>query len=206
MSKVLPWIFALGGFLFATGFGIWSQTLFTRSESIHFSVNFPSDEGESGALTMACCDLGGPWANIPENEWQGYPAGGVLVWGTEGCIVVDVGREGILKKIVQPGLINLSTHWLRNVGMQPYQVSLEVNFCGFETEWETHEARWDPATHTSTRMIEPGEVFNMDWYIHIPPDMLNQPIICKGGLEVLDSQTGVSLSKLPITIINSRVE
>ena len=105
MKRFLPWLLALSGFLFATGFGLWSQTLFTQSESVHFSVNFPSEEGESGAKTMACCDLGGPWARIPVQDWTGYPAGGVLVWGTEGCIVLDVGREGMLKRALQPGLI-----------------------------------------------------------------------------------------------------
>lgn len=206
MKRLSRWILALGGFLFATAFGLWSQTLFTQAESVHFSVNFPSDSGQSGAKTMACCDLGGPWAQIPEQEWEGYPAGGVLVWGTEGCIVLDLGREGRLKRIVQPGFINLSTHWLRNVGVQPYQILLDMDLCGFETEWETHETSWDPLTKTSTRMIEPGEVFNMDWYFHVPEERFNQPIVCQGGLEVFDAETGVSLSKLPINIINSSAQ
>ena len=204
MKKIIPWLLALGGLLFATAFGLWSQSLFTQSESIHFSVNFPAEEGDSGAQTMDCCDLGGPWANIPEQEWKGYPAGGILVWGTEGCIIVDVGKEGALKKALQPGFINLSTHWLRNVGVKPYQIRLDMNLCNFEMEWETHEASWDPRTKTSTRMIEPGEVFKMDWYFHIPNEAINQPIICKGGLEVFDAQTDISLSELAITVINSQ--
>ena len=206
MKRVLPWLLALGGFLFATGFGLWSQTLFTQSESIHFSVNFPSEEGESGAKTMACCDLGGPWARIPTQNWTGYPAGGVLVWGTEGCIVLDVGREGMLKRALQPGLINLSTHWLRNVGVQPYQIRLDMDLCGFELEWETHESSWDPVTQTTTRMIEPGEVYNMDWYFHIPSNNFNQQVVCKGALQVFDAQTGDLLTRLPINIINSDVQ
>ena len=206
MNKFFPWLLALGGFMFATAFGLWSQTLFTAAESVHFSVNFPTEAGESGAQTMPCCDLGGPWASIPEQDWEGYPAGGVLVWGTEGCIVLDVGKEGTLKRIFQPGLINLSTHWLRNVGVKPYQIQLEMDLCGFETEWETHEASWDLVTKMSTGMIEPGEVFNMDWYFHIPPEDFNQPVVCKGGLEVFDAETGESLTKLPITIINSRAQ
>ncbi len=206
MNKIVPWLVALCGFLFATVFGLWAQSLFTQAESVHFSVNFPSEAGESGAQTMNCCDLGGPWASIPEEDWKGYPAGGILVWGEEGCIVLDLGREGALKRALQPGFINLSTHWLRNVGVQPYQIRLEMDLCGFETEWETHEADWDPLTKTSTRTIEPGKVFNMDWYFHIPSEVFNQPVICRGGLEVFDAQTGVSLTRLPINIINSRAQ
>ena len=206
MNRIIPWLVATVGFLFATTFGVWAQSLFTQAESVHFSVNFPSDSGQSGAKTMSCCDLGGPWAQIPEEEWEGYPAGGVLAWGDEGCVVLDLGRTGLLKRTVQPGFINLSTHWLRNVGVEPYQIKLDMDLCGFDMEWETHEANWDNLTKTSTRMIEPGEVFNMDWYFHIPADVYNQPVICQGGLEVFDAKTGVSLSKLPINIINSRAQ
>lgn len=206
MHRLIPWMVALFGFLFATIFGLWAQSLFTQAESVHFSVNFPSEAGESGAQTMSCCDLGGPWANIPEDEWEGYPAGGVLVWGEEGCVVLDLGRTGALKRTLQPGFINLSTHWLRNVGVQPYQIRLDMDLCGFETEWVTHEASWDFSTKSSTRVIEPGEVFNMDWYFQIPFEDFNQPVICEGNLEVFDAQTGVSLSKLPINIINSRAQ
>jgi hypothetical protein len=46
----------------------------------------------------------------------------------------------------------------------------------------------------------------MDWYFQIPFEDFNQPVICEGNLEVFDAQTGVSLSKLPINIINSRAQ
>ena len=42
MFRLIPWTVALFGFLFATIFGLWAQSLFTQAESVHFSVNFPS--------------------------------------------------------------------------------------------------------------------------------------------------------------------
>lgn len=205
-KKLLPWLLGILGLLFAVGIGLWSKNLFTQSESVHFSVNFPTVTGEVAAQTMNCCDLGGPWARIPEKDWKGYPAGGVLVWGTEGAILLDVGQEGMLKRLIQPNFINLSTHWLRNVGVQPYQIRLEMDLCGIEPEWETFESAWDPATHSTTREIHPGEVFNMDWYFHIPDEQFNQPVICEGQLEVFDAHQGDSLTQLPIVIINSRAQ
>ncbi|MBU1878069.1 MAG: hypothetical protein KJ734_03875, partial [Chloroflexi bacterium] len=99
---------------------------------------------------------------------------------------------------------NLSTHWLRNVGTRPYQIRLEMDLCEMDLEWETHESSWDPATKTSTRMIDPGEVFNMDWYFRIPRERLNQSTICEGHLKVFDARTGTLLTDLPIMIVNSR--
>jgi len=196
----------LFGFLFAGFIGLWSKSLFTQSESIHFSVNFPAGLGVKVSETMPCCDLGGPWANIPSQEWSGYPSGGVLVWGREGCVLLDVGREGFLKRTFQPRMINLSTHWLRNVGTQPYQIRLQMDLCGIEAEWQTHESAWDLATKTTTREIEPGEVFNMDWNFNIPPEMWDQKVICEGQLTVFDAQSGKALTELPVTLINSRTE
>jgi hypothetical protein len=78
MRRTVRWALALLGLVFALGFGLWAQSLFVRSELVHFSVNFPSD---GTAETMSCCDLGGPWARDRDPEWNDYPAGGVLAYG-----------------------------------------------------------------------------------------------------------------------------
>jgi hypothetical protein len=75
VKKTTKWALALLGLAFAVGFGMWAQSLFVRSELVHFSVNFPSD---GRAETMSCCDLGGPWARDRDPEWNDYAAGGVL--------------------------------------------------------------------------------------------------------------------------------
>lgn len=206
MKTILKIALMLSGFIFAVVFGMWAKSLFTISESVHFSVNFPAGEGVDVSEVMNCCDLGGPWAGLSSDQWYKYPSGGVLVWGREGSVILDVGREGFLKRALQPGYINLSSHWIRNVGVKPYQIQLDMQLCDMELDWETHEASWDPVGKVSTRQIEPGEVFNMDWYFWIPAELLKRSVVCEGTLEVLDAQTQASLSLLPITIINSRAE
>lgn len=206
MKILKSFVFALAGFLFAVVFGLWARSLFTISESVHFSVNFPAGEGVAASEVMNCCDLGGPWARLSPEEWFKYPSGGVLVWGREGSIVIDVGREGFLKRTLQHGYVNLSSHWIRNVGLKPYQIQLDMQLCDLELEWETHEASWDSVNKVSKREIDPGEVFNMDWYFQIPPEYLKRNVVCEGTLEVLDANTQASLSLLPIAIINSRGE
>ena len=74
MKKTTKWALALLGLAFAVGFGMWAQSLFVKSELVHFSVNFPSD---GRAETMSCCDLGGPWSRDRDPEWDDYAAGGL---------------------------------------------------------------------------------------------------------------------------------
>ncbi len=79
-----------------------------------------------------------------------------------------------------------------------------MDLCGFDLEWVTPETGWDQAAHATTRTIQPGKTFNMDWYFHIPPEAMSKNVICRGQLEVLDAETGSSLSILPIVILNTR--
>jgi hypothetical protein len=200
MAKKQNWFLGIAGLLFAIVFGRWAQSLFSQAELVHFSVNFPSD---GRAETMSCCDLGGPWARDRDPDWSDYPAGGLLAYGEEGALVVDVGKQGVLKRILQPDFLSISTHWLRNVGTQPYQIRLEMDMCGLDLEWVTFERDWDPLAKTSTRMIDPGDTFNMDWYFKIPPELRQQAIVCEGQLRVSDAQTETLLTALPIKILNS---
>jgi hypothetical protein len=200
-KTLLKWLMAVVGFGFAIGFGLWAQVLFTQSELVHFSVNFP---GKANAQTMACCELGGSWTRTKDPQWNDYPAGGVLAYGEEGVITIDVGKQGFLKRTLQPNYLSISSHWMRNVGTQPYQIRLDMDLCGMELEWETFEADWDQATLSSTRAIEPGNSFNMDWFFHIPPDMRAQSVVCDGQLTVFDAQSDELLTELPIRIVNSQ--
>jgi hypothetical protein len=200
MKRAGTYALALVGFLFAIGFGKWAQSLFTKSELMHFSVNFPS---EGRAETMSCCDVGGPWAQSYGDDWNDYPEGGLLAYGEEGALVVDVGQQGWLKRTLQPNLISISSHWLRNVGTQPYRIRLEMEMCDLETEWLTFERDWDQATQTSTRYIEPGDTFNMDWFFKIPLEQFHQSMICDGELRIIDSESATLLTDLPVQIVNS---
>jgi hypothetical protein len=201
MKKTIKWALALLGLAFAVGFGMWAQSLFVRSELVHFSVNFPSD---GRAETMSCCDLGGPWARDRDPEWNDYAAGGVLAYGEEGAVVIDVGRQGLLKRFVQPNYISISTHWLRNVGTQPYQIRLSMDMCGWDLKWLTFERDWDQEAKVSTRFIEPGDGYNMDWFFTIPAEQRDQTTICEGQLGVYNAETDDLLTELPIKIVNSK--
>ena len=200
MRGTTRWALALLGLAFAVGFGLWAQSLFVKAELMHFSVNFPSD---GRAETMSCCDLGGPWSRDRDPDWNDYAAGGVLAYGEEGAIVIDVGQQGLLKRTLQPNYLSISTHWLRNVGTRPYQIRLAMDMCGWDLQWVTFERDWDPEARVSTRFIDPGDSYNMDWFFTIPKEERAQATICEGQLDVYDAATDDLLTELPIMIVNS---
>ncbi len=206
MNRNVLWALGIAGFLFAGYIGMWSASLFTISESMHISVNFPAGANVPSGQQMDCCDLGGTWQRKYGADWNDYPSGGVLVWGEEGEVLIDLGKMGWLKRVLQPRYFNLSSHWIRNVGLKPYKLRMEMDLCGIEPEWVTFEAAWDPVTRTTTRYIEPGKTYNMDWYFHIPEAMFDRSEICQGEFALFDADTGEPLSVLPITLINSRAQ
>lgn len=183
--------------------GRWGKALFTTSELVHFSVNFPTAAGMPQADRAA---VGGPWNRLPNDEWRGFPTGGLLVWGRESRLTVDLGGQGIIKRLAQPDVLTLSSHWIRNVGLQPYTICIEYDICGFPVTWDTFEAHWDPRTRCTTRAISPGKTYNMDWIIRIPEIARHQRRICSSHVVIVDAQSRARLSRFPIDIIDSTFE
>ena len=183
--------------------GWWVMRLLMSAEYVHFNANFPVNGKEQ---TLSLDQVGGPWTMLEEGEWKGYAPGGLMVWGREGEVKVDVGGQGILKRIVQPWDVTIATYWIRNVGLKPRKVRLDLDMCGMPVKWVTFEREWDPAGHRTTREIKPAKTYCMDWHIRVPEERRNQKQICRGGLKIFDADTGSQLTYLPITIENSRVD
>ncbi len=177
--------------------GRWAKGLFTTSEFVHFSVNFPT---EPGLPTLPVAEVGGPWSMKPERAAEVHPAGGLLVWGREGRIVVDLDGRSWLKRLIQPRKLLLSTHWLRNVGPVERRIGLELDLCGCQLEWLTFERDWDQQSRSSTRAVPPGGMFNMDWIVDLTPELLAPDGHCEGGLTVRDADSDELLTRLPILI------
>ena len=182
--------------------GRWGRGLFTTAEFVHFSVNFPT---EPGFATLPRAELSSPWQRLRDDEWQGYPAGGLLAWGREGNLLVDLGQRSFIKQLLQPNKLLLSTHWARNLGPSPLRIGFRFDACGMVREWLTFERHWDPIRREATRRLAPGETYNMDWILEIPDAQLQRPVVCDSTLEILDADSGAVLTRFGIRIINSAV-
>lgn len=167
--------------------GAWRSRMAT-AESVHFSFNVPSAASNAGP-------------------------GGLGPFGREGYIAVDLARTGLPKRLIQPSLLNLSSHWVRNVGKTPIRLRLEMvegtrtAASAVRIEWESRERSFDPKTHMLGRPLAPGEEITVDWLLTIPPDA-NAPvadatgavIAWQGTLVARDADTAVELSRLPMVV------
>ena len=178
--------------------GRWGLGLFTTAEFVHFSVNYPT---LPGLELRSMSEIGGPWARDPKLTRP--PPGGLLAFGDEGEVVVDLSRRGWLKSLIQPGTLLLSSHWIRNVGTRSRRIALDMDLCGLDLEWVTFERCWDARTQESTRVLEPGDTYNMDWVVRLPPERRRQDVVCAGRLTVLDAEDRSALAVLPITILGT---
>lgn len=160
----------------AFALGAWRSTM-SDAESVHFAVNYPA-EGK---------DMGGPGA-----------------MGATGSVVVNVGNTGFIKATVQPNVVNLSSHWVKNVGDEPRRIRVAAEGFTYPIRWDSMDRDWDEETHSVGRPLDPDEAITVDWYITLPrPFPADTYTIDKGEFAVYDADTGERLTALPIAIVNS---
>lgn len=202
MKRYSGYLLGIGAFIITVSAGRWGKDLFSTSEFVHFSINFPTVAGEP---LLDRASIGGMWTRVPDDEWTGIPTGGLLAFGRQGRVVVDIGKRNFLKEIFQPNVLALSSHWIRNVGTTSRRICIHADFCEFKTSLVTFEKNWDPLTNCATRAIEPKELFNMDWIVRFP-ESDKRPIYCEGKITIVDQQTNKPLTVFPITIKDSSRE
>ena len=161
-------------------------------------------------ICALCITLGSSYysAHLAKSEivhfWVFFPAGR---GPPASPLEIYVNDQGFLKRILNPWMIALSTHWIINTGDKPYIVGLRLVNCTIPVEWEVNAGiPWDHETKTFTQPLEPGEgvpYLGIDWIFHIPKEIRPQRIWYDGGLAVIDSETGETLSFIPITIYGS---
>jgi len=160
----------------AFALGGWRGTM-SDAESVHFAVNYPAT-GE---------DMGGPGA-----------------MGATGSVVVNVGNTGFIKAALQPNVVNLSSHWVKNVGDEPRRIRVAAEGFEYPIRWDSLDRDWDEETHSVSRPLDPDEAITVDWYVTLPrPFPAETYTLDKGQFTVYDADTGERLTALPIAIVNS---
>lgn len=160
----------------AFALGAWRMTM-ADAESVHFAVNYPA----TGK------DMGGPGA-----------------MGATGSVVVNVGNTGFIKSVVQPDVVNLSSHWVKNVGDTPRRIRVAAEGFKYPIRWDSLDRDWDDETHSVSRALDPDEAITVDWFVTLPrPLPADTYTLAQGTFAVYDADTGELLTALPITIVNS---
>jgi hypothetical protein len=144
------------------------------AESVHYALNFPA---------------------------VGSAAGGIGAMGATGGVVVDLANTGFIKRVLQPHEVNLSSHWVKNVGDRPRRIRLEAAGVKYPLRWDSMERTWDERTRTIGRVLVPGESVTVDWYLTLPRP-LPTGVLVDTRVAVIDADTGERLTELPIHIVN----
>lgn len=174
-SRVRAAAFFAAALVFVLGLG-WYRAAISDAESVHFALNYPA---------------------------SGTAAGGVGAMGKDGIVVVNLADTGVLKRMVQPNLINLSSHWLRNVGTRPRRVSLEITGTSYPVRWESNEKTWEPATHTIGRSLAPSSTATVDWYIELPDRLPPGDVLVDARILVRDTADMSVLTSLPLKVVKN---
>jgi hypothetical protein len=159
--------------VFALG---WYRAGISDAESVHFSLNYPA---------------------------KGTLSGGVGAMGKEGVVVVNLANTGFIKRLVQPNVVNLSSHWLRNVGDRPRRVSIEMTGVPYPVRWDSTELTWDETRHAIGRSLPPRSTATVDWYITLPATLPAGDTVLDTTIVVRDSDTGEQLTALPLKIVTT---
>jgi hypothetical protein len=160
----------------AFGIGAFRGTM-SGAESVHFSINYPA---------------------------QGKDAGGPGPTARLGFVAVDVSKIGFLKAWIQPRVVNLSSHWLRNIGDKPLRIRLAMEGIKSPVRWDSTEKTWDEERHAIGRTLAPGETVTVDWFITLPdPLPVDASVVEKGRIAVYDADSGALLSALPVSVVNT---
>jgi hypothetical protein len=134
---------------------------------------------------------------------QGTRAGGVGAMGKEGVVVVNLANTGLIKRLVQPNVVNLSSHWLRNVGDRPRRVSIEMSGMPYPVRWDSTERTWNETSHAIGRSLAPSSTATVDWFITLPDKLPAADTIVDARIVVRDSETGEQLTVLPLKIVTT---
>jgi len=162
------------------GSGFYAQSTLNPTELSHFFVPFPA-----GTVTRP----------MTVDRLDG---GSIFVRP----IVINVDQRGILKKIFNPAVEGLSTHWLDNIDTKPHRIGMKFTNVNVEVEWDVNAGiPWDSETRTFKVPIGPGERvpdLGIDWLFFFTPEIMAQDVWYDGSLIVYDADTEETLTIIPV--------
>ncbi len=134
-----------------------------------------------------------------------FPATGTEVGGPSpreltGRISVSLDAMGLPKRLIQPHVIEVASHVVRNVGDRPYRIRFETRDIDVPLEWHSRDKAWDPGTRVIRRDIAPGEAVDVGLSLTFPRPLPTRPVLVDGAIVIIDDRTGEELSVLPVIV------
>jgi hypothetical protein len=141
--------------------------------------------GERGSFVM----------NYPA---KGTASGGASPRSLTGMVIVPLDTAGAIKRVLQPGVIEVASHVVTNVGDKPQRIRFEA--AGFPSDTEVHsrDRAWNPTTREIERDLAPGAVVDFSMLVRMPNPLPARSVPVSGTVYVVDAKSGRRLSALPV--------
>ncbi len=136
---------------------------------------------------------------------QGTECGGPSPRELTGFVSIGVDGAGVLKRILQPGELEITSHVITNVGTSPRSISFEASGFPDNTEYHSRDSSWNASTRTIERLIPPGDSVDFGMSLTFPNPVPDVPVLVDGSVVIRDARTKERLSELPIRVIRSGV-
>ena len=119
-----------------------------------------------------------------------------------GKVTVDLAGNGLPKKLVQPGVIRVSSKEIENKSNKAYSLQFVLTDNSIPVKFNVKDNDWDEKNQVLSS-FQPSDKTSLELLFEVPKEMLNNPQIFNGALKVIDYQTKEPLTEVPIKIINS---
>jgi len=124
-------------------------------------------------------------------------------------IVYDIAKQGIPKRLVQPGKISIATghgaSGVINKGKEPVAVQVKTEGFSGNVQITSTDPSFVKQTGKFTKPIQPGKDLSLSVILDIPRNELNNNSVSNGNIQFTDYNTGKLLATLPVKIVNSNV-
>jgi len=141
--------------------------------------------GERGSFVM----------NYPAT---GKDAGGPSPRALTGMVVVTLDSRGVIKRTLQPRVIEVASHVVTNVGDTPRRIRFEVSGLGEDTELHSRDRAWNARTGEIERDLAPGAVVDFSVTVRLPDPLPARSVPVSGTISIVDAASGRQLSTLPV--------
>jgi len=128
----------------------------------------------------------------------GKAAGGPSPRALTGAVVVKLDQQGAIKRAIQPGVVEVASHVVSNVGDAPQRIRFET--AGFPADTESHsrDRAWNPETQEIERDLAPGDAIDYGLLVKLPDPLPASSVPVSGTIYIVDARSGKRLSELPV--------
>lgn len=145
--------------------------------------------------SISAGERGGFVMNYPAT---GKDAGGPSPRALTGAVIVTLDSRGIIKRTVQPHVVEIASHVVTNVGDTSRRIRFKTSGFPADTELHSRDRAWNARTGEIERDLAPGAVVDFSMTVRLPDPLPVRSVPVSGTIAIIDASSGKQLSTLPV--------